>query len=53
MPGSEAIPMSRLSLFYGWSLVVGGWSPALPPIVGDAGTQLLGEPATDLAWRGG
>jgi hypothetical protein len=26
MPGSEAIPMSRLSLFYGWSLVVGGWS---------------------------
>jgi hypothetical protein len=23
MPGSEAIPMSRLSLFYGWSLVVG------------------------------
>jgi hypothetical protein len=47
MPGPEEIP--DVPAFVVLRVVVGRWSPALPPIVEDSGTQLLGEPATDLA----
>jgi len=45
MPGPEEIP--DVPAFVVLRVVVGRWRL----VVG--GTQLRGEPATDLAWRGG